>query len=258
VTDVQAIGRPASELLAHWPVLEDAAGGEREVTVQHDGTESYYHMQRSLIRAADGTHAGYVFVLFDITARKSAERQLEALARTDPLTSLLNRRAFFEAAERAWARAQRQGHIATVLMFDLDHFKGVNDRYGHHAGDSVLQRVAATCQGQLREGDLFARYGGEEFICLLGEGTAEAGVALAERLRVCIERAEIVVDGQLIPVTLSVGVAGGYARRDESLTQLISAADQMLYQSKAGGRNRVTVVAAAPSAISDLVCPDTA
>jgi predicted signal transduction protein with EAL and GGDEF domain len=170
VTDVQAIGRPASELLAHWPVLEDAAGGEREVTVQHDGTESYYHMQRSLIRAADGTHAGYVFVLFDITARKSAERQLEALARTDPLTSLLNRRAFFEAAERAWARAQRQGHIVTVLMFDLDHFKGVNDRYGHHAGDSVLQRVAATVKGSCGRGiSSPATAGRSSSVCLVKE-----------------------------------------------------------------------------------------
>jgi predicted signal transduction protein with EAL and GGDEF domain len=170
VTDVQAIGRPASELLAHWPVLEDAAGGEREVTVQHDGTESYYHMQRSLIRAADGTHAGYVFVLFDITARKSAERQLEALARTDPLTSLLNRRAFIEAAERAWARAQRQGHIVTVLMFDLDHFKGVNDRYGHHAGDSVLQRVAATVKGSCgRRISSPATAGRSSSVCLVKE-----------------------------------------------------------------------------------------
>lgn len=258
VTDVQAIGRPASVLLADWPILEAAAGGEREVTVQHDDTETCYHVQRSLIRADDGAHAGYVFVLFDITARKNAERQLEALARTDPLTSLLNRRAFFQAAEREWARAQRQGHSVTVLMFDLDHFKGVNDRYGHQAGDLVLQRVAAICQAQLRAGDLFARYGGEEFICLLGEGPAEAGAALAERLRADVERAEIVVDGQLIPVTLSLGVAEGHAGRDSSLTQLINAADQMLYQSKAGGRNRVTVVAAAPtpSGIPDLLHPD--
>lgn len=258
VTEVQAIGRPASELLADWPMLEAAAGCKREVTVQHDDTEACYHVQRSLIRTDDGAPAGHVFVLFDITARKNAERQLEALARTDPLTSLLNRRAFFEVAEREWARAQRQGHIVTVLMFDLDHFKSVNDQYGHHAGDIVLQRVAELCQRQLREGDLLARYGGEEFICLLGEGTVEAGAALAERLRAGVERAEIVVDEQAIPVTLSLGVAGGHAGRDGSLTHLINSADQMLYQSKAGGRNRVTLVAAAPvpSGISDPMHPD--
>jgi diguanylate cyclase (GGDEF)-like protein len=128
-------------------------------------------------------------------------------------------------------------------MLDIDHFKQVNDEYGHQAGDAVLKHVAATCQKHMRASDLFARYGGEEFICLLSEGGREAAVALAERLRVSIEQTQVVFDTHIIRVTLSLGVAYETSGGEQSLTELTSYADRMLYQSKANGRNRVTVAA---------------
>jgi diguanylate cyclase (GGDEF)-like protein/PAS domain S-box-containing protein len=241
--DAHVIGQPVNTLVPNWPTLALAAGVEREVAVQHGEHEVWCYLQGSLIRADNGPPAGYVFVLFDITARKNAERQLEQLARTDPLTGSINRRSFFELAQDAGIRAQRYDRPLSLVMLDIDHFKQVNDEYGHQAGDAVLKHVAATCQKHMRASDLFARYGGEEFICLLSEGGREAAVALAERLRVSIEQTQVVFDTHIIRVTLSLGVAYETSGGEQSLMELTSYADRMLYQSKANGRNRVTVAA---------------
>jgi diguanylate cyclase (GGDEF)-like protein/PAS domain S-box-containing protein len=241
VLDADVIGRPLPAILIGWPELEIVAGMEHEIEVQQEGRAMCYHLQTSLIRASNGTAAGYVLVLFDITARKDAERRLEALARTDSLTGVLNRRSFFEAAEREWLRAQRYATPLSVTMFDIDHFKQVNDSYGHQAGDVVLTQVAALCREHLRQSDLFARYGGEEFICLISDGDVEAATILAERLREHVEATTIWVDGHMIRVTLSLGVACTASGGNGGLSGLVNQADQMLYRSKAQGRNRVTV-----------------
>jgi diguanylate cyclase (GGDEF)-like protein len=235
------IGQPLQAVLAGWPVLDIEQGAGREIVLDHAGEEACYYVQSSQIRTGDGAPAGYTLVLFDITARKHAERQLERLARTDPLTGTINRRSFFELAEAEWSRAQRYGRRPAVVMFDIDHFKQVNDRYGHQAGDAVLKHVADLCQKQMRAGDLFARYGGEEFICLVCEGEREAAAILAERLREIVERSQAVFGTQTISVTVSLGVAYVPGEGGQGLTELISCADRMLYQSKADGRNRVTV-----------------
>jgi diguanylate cyclase (GGDEF)-like protein len=216
-------------------------GIEHEVSVQHTGEAAVYSVQRSVIRETNGAMVGYVLVLFDITARKTAERQLERLARTDALTAVTNRRYFYELAGAEWIRAQRYAHPLTILMLDIDHFKQVNDQYGHHAGDEVLKCVAAECQRHLRATDLFARYGGEEFICLFSEGGDGGVVSLAERLRTSIEQTSLVVDGETIQVTLSIGVAHQQSAQPTPLEELIKHADQALYVSKSNGRNRVTV-----------------
>src|SRR4029079_9633484 len=117
--------KPLNEALANWPNVPIEVGVEQEIMLQHDGESAIYSLQRSVIRETNGALAGFVLVLFDITARKLAERQLERLARTDALTGITNRRSFYEMAEIEWARAQRYSHPLTVVMIDIDNFKQV-------------------------------------------------------------------------------------------------------------------------------------
>lgn len=167
-------------------------------------------------------------------------RQREAvtrLARLDPLTEAYNRRTFIELAERELARCRRHGRSASLLMFDLDHFKKINDTRGHQAGDEVLCHVKDVVERCLRSADLFARYGGEEFVVLMPETTLAGAARLAERLRMAIASTPMQGD---IPVTASLGVAGT-AMVDEACTldNLLAEADRAMYAAKAAGRNRV-------------------
>lgn len=184
---------------------------------------------------------GHVIVLVDITDRKNVEMELERLAQTDALTGVTNRRHFFELAETQFAHAQRYHHRLAILLLDVDHFKQVNERYGHLAGDSILQMVATECQRHLRSSDLFARYGGEEFICLLLEQSQEGALETAERIRQLVEQTTVEFEDQSICVTASIGVALLQQETWMILERLINQADQALYQSKANGRNRVSL-----------------
>lgn len=237
----QAIGKPVSQVWSDWPSDAITSGTERELVVQRDDQPAYYSLRSSEIRETDGSLAGYACTLFNITARKLAEQQLERVARTDALTGVMNRGHFYERAAIEWSRAERAQNLLSVLMIDIDNFKQINDRYGHHAGDEALKRVASECQRQLRPTDLFARYGGEEFICVFGEGAADAAMIIAERLRRAIEETEFDVDGQLLSLTVSLGIAQQVPNRIGSLDALIQQADQALYRSKVGGRNRLTL-----------------
>lgn len=171
----------------------------------------------------------------------AANKQLEALAQTDPLTGLYNRRYFMEQLEFEMRRGQRTSHQCTVVMMDMDHFKHYNDTNGHTAGDELLQRLGALLESNTRGTDVVARYGGEEFIVLLLDTGPEEGFATAEKLRVVVE-AEPMPHEEKQPlgkITVSVGVA--FFPGDASDPRdLIERADQALYASKAAGRNRVT------------------
>jgi two-component system cell cycle response regulator len=167
--------------------------------------------------------------------------RLEQLAQTDPLTQLLNRRALTERITAEMERALRYDASLALLLLDLDHFKAVNDTYGHLVGDDVLRDVAALLTRTLRASDLAARYGGEEFLVLLPE-TDEAGAeAFAERIREAIEAFPFGARSGQPPLrlTASVGVAAFPAARIESVEDLVARADAALYRAKADGRNRV-------------------
>lgn len=165
--------------------------------------------------------------------------RMHDLARTDGLTGIHNRRAFFELGTREVERAQRFERPFTVLMIDIDHFKRVNDTYGHAIGDEVLARLANRCEQQLRTVDIFARYGGEEFVALLSEAGVQGAYLVAERLRDTIS-APIKTDAGVVSVTASIGIAS-LEGTNLDLDTVLQHADQALYRAKESGRDRVAV-----------------
>jgi diguanylate cyclase (GGDEF)-like protein len=181
------------------------------------------------------------------------ERQGRALlaattdALVDPLTGLFNRRMFDAVAGLELSRARRHRSALTVVLIDIDHFKAVNDRHGHAAGDAVLVAVARQLKSLMRREDLLARFGGEEFALLLPQLPLAATLRQAERLREAIERLDVAVHGALIKVTVSIGIAT-VGQGEPSIEAALAAADAALYRAKAAGRNRVVVTEAPPPA----------
>jgi diguanylate cyclase (GGDEF)-like protein len=167
-------------------------------------------------------------------ARERAEEQ----ARTDELTGMRNRRAFYELGELAVSQASRYGDPVALIILDIDHFKRVNDTWGHATGDETLRLVALIIQRTVRTSDIAGRIGGEEFAILLPRASAEQAVAMAERLRAAMEKAPLFHDAGTIHFTASFGVAVG-GRGVETLDRLLQDADKALYEAKEGGRNRV-------------------
>lgn len=180
----------------------------------------------------------YFGILQDITETKRLQRELERLAATDPLTGLLNRRAFVLAAEQEIARALRYPQPLALIMYDLDHFKVVNDCYGHETGDRVLAATATCCQQSARQNDLLARIGGEEFVLLAVNTGLDEARAVAERMREQIAALELHYQQQRVPVTASFGIAL-LGPDGTTLGDLLRHADERLYGAKAAGRNRV-------------------
>lgn len=171
-------------------------------------------------------------------------QEIQRLAITDTLTGLYNRRYFFERACQEFVRSCRYGRPLTIIMLDLDHFKAVNDNYGHPIGDIVLQTTSRVVSQTVRKSDLVARFGGEEIVLLLPETNLQQGETLAERLRQKIATTYIPVNEHSITVTASFGVCGGVPSDNQpepqrAIEMLIELADQALYQAKQAGRNRV-------------------
>src|SRR6266576_396971 len=178
---------------------------------------------------------GTVFVIFMLVSERAVSAHKTA-ASMDPLTGMFNRRGFAEATSRVIEREANAGRPVTVLIFDLDHFKSINDRFGHSAGDEILKLFATVVLSTLRITDLSGRVGGEEFAALL-PCPLEEGVIAAESVREAFADSGIVVEDGPVDTTVSIGVAGGPAGTE--LEVLLAAADSALYQAKRNGRNRV-------------------
>jgi diguanylate cyclase (GGDEF)-like protein len=177
--------------------------------------------------------------------------ELRLTANKDSLTGALSRRAFKEELQRAAELALRHHHDLSVIALDLDHFKAINDTYGHAGGDLVLSKTIATCTGQLRRTDLIGRLGGEEFVALLPSTGLMSAMQVAEKMRAAVEHQRIVHQGRVIKLTASFGVAGfDYATRD--CDTLLERADQALYRAKSAGRNQCMAQA---KAADDVVQP---
>jgi diguanylate cyclase (GGDEF)-like protein len=167
----------------------------------------------------------------------AAREQLREKAMHDPLTGLLTRGAFFEFYDRELLKTRRTGSPISLIMVDLDHFKAINDRYGHLAGDDVLREVARRLSATFRRSDANGRYGGEEFVTLAVACSLHDAMTLAERFRRSVSERPVETSAGLIPVTTSVGVASTSEIADSR--QLLKMADEALYRAKVAGRNRV-------------------
>ena len=167
----------------------------------------------------------------------AAQTALTLAAETDALTGVSNRRSFMAQAELTFTQTKAGGAPFAVVMIDIDHFKAINDNYGHIVGDDVLREVAQACKAALRSSDCFARFGGEEFVALLQLTDSAGATAVAEVLRKTV--ATLAFENRTPPaVTISLGVAG-YLASSESLHDILNEADRLLYAAKTEGRNRV-------------------
>lgn len=203
---------------------------------------------------AFGVHScAYALVALGFLASVLIEYQqhLSHLATEDPLTGLLNRRGLDDTLFVSLAHAQRKGLSTTAVMVDIDHFKQINDSFGHQSGDQVLQQVARTLDRMSRNSDVVARVGGEEFLMVLPDTDTASARVLAERVRLAIGEHPLVVNGQRIPITVSLGVASVTGEVD--LDNLSREADRALYLAKRGGRNRVASVDSRPVHLSTSV-----
>lgn len=205
------------------------------VGMTEDGLERWFETSGRAALDRHGMPVSVVATIRETTARKQLEREMSEAAKTDTLTRLPNRRAFFEFADAALC----SGAAGCVALIDLDHFKLVNDRYGHAAGDRVLQEVAAIAQGALRTGDIFARFGGEEFALLLPGASLEQARGICNRLIELIARNRVNWNNSIFSVTASAGVAALHEHIDDALNN----ADTALYEAKRFGRAQVALAA---------------
>ncbi|MGW8193030.1 MAG: PAS domain S-box protein [Desulforhopalus sp.] len=209
------------------------------------------HSFENRVRCKDGTYRWVTWnslplpqekliysVAHDTTHRREIEEQLRTMASIDPLTKIINRRHFFELGNVEFAKAKRHTHLLSVFMLDIDHFKAINDTYGHIAGDQVLRELAIVCQEILRETDLFGRFGGEEFAGVLIEVDRQGAMSTVQRILHGLAAHQVNTEAGNIRFTASIGTAT-LQDSDESLQQLLNRADAALYEAKRNGRNCV-------------------
>lgn len=252
----QLIGQPSSILRPEDKVEKMAAyiarlreSGKPEMmeteAMHRDGTRIPVELRTSPIIDRNGENIGLSSVVYDMKDRRELEEELRRLAGTDPLTGLANRLGFKTAADHEVKRARRYKHPLSVFVTDIDHFKKVNDTYGHAAGDAALVRFADLLGWSLRRPiDLVARTGGEEFVAILPETGTSGGISAAERVRLSTEQNPITFDDISFNLTASFGVSI-WDDEEEDLGEAIQRADEALYEAKNSGRNKVVYRGAA-------------
>lgn len=250
----ELLGKDAHQLFHHrrsdgqpFPVDECPVNQTAVDGIPRQGDDVFWHRDgraipvylniRPLMR--DGVVDGTVVAFHNIQSRIDAMRQLEEQATHDALTGLPNRRYFNQRLAQEAARAERSKASAVVLMMDLDHFKRLNDAYGHAAGDMVLQQIAAVLRARLRLSDVPARLGGEEFAVLLPDTALEQGIEVAQSLCVAVAQQPILFADKLLTITASIGVAS--LNPDVPPDAALAHADAALYRAKSAGRDRVEV-----------------
>jgi diguanylate cyclase (GGDEF)-like protein/PAS domain S-box-containing protein len=258
---IQSGHTPRETYQAMWQALRAGQAWSGELLNKKKNGDFYWELE---IIAPARDHAGqiinYIAVKEDITQRKQAEQALQKAnqqlernlqeiqklqdslreqAIRDPLTGLYNRRFLEEAIEREFHRAARLAQPLSLVMLDIDHFKTVNDTYGHAAGDVCLVALAQLLADNVRKSDIVCRYGGEEFLLMLLDTGLESAVQHAEKIRSLFETTEIVFEGKPIKATISLGMAA-YPAHGKNHEEVIKKADQALYAAKNAGRNRVT------------------
>jgi diguanylate cyclase (GGDEF)-like protein len=264
-------GTPAVDILAGWSREgRDAVRAvyeERRSTIASP-TGAYLGIERSRLAGSTAEQVRDLFILHDITHQVEAEQalhrayedlrarmeeiedlqgELREQATRDPLTGLHNRRHLAEQLERELGRAERDRYPVSLVMFDVDHFKEVNDTYGHGAGDEMLRAIAAELLEGTRRCDITCRYGGDEFVVVLPNAKAQSAQARAERWRLRMHEVMAGIGDDRVDTTISLGVAT-FPEHGATIDALVAAADRAVYASKAGGRDRVSVAAVPPDA----------
>ncbi len=203
--------------------------------VIHEGPKGHIVLKKT------GSHVDVLVDTFNELQQAVDQREtrLKDRAARDSLTGLYNHGTLQDLLKKEYSRRKRSGKPLCFLMLDIDHFKDINDNYGHAAGDQVLREISRILESCVREGDIVARYGGEEFAILVDSDKAEASLALAERIRSRIESHKFAVDGKSLPVTVSVGWVCVAPERVSGHTDIVKEADDFLYRAKEAGRNRV-------------------
>ena len=243
----QLLGQTISEILptdtavqvmeALKEASEKGTSFGKQIQIDTPKGREWFELSVSL-KDSNITPNSFIVLSRNITERKQMEEKLIYLSNYDTLTNLYNRRMLEEKLIKDIQRTNRYNHPLSLFMIDIDHFKNVNDTYGHHAGDIVLAKVASVLKESIRETDYAVRYGGEEFVIVLPETSLDKAVELAERLRIKIADTNIELDDNSLSVTVSIGVSDFSG---ETLGNLINLADSAMYEAKESGRNCVKV-----------------
>lgn len=244
------LGQPIENLLTDWHQIPNAKAVEQSnytININRKGKSYYYELKVSKLQNKQAVNMGTIVILRDVTERVELLEEVQQLATLDGLTKIYNRRHFYQLAQRVFSQSIRYHRPVSILLMDIDHFKIINDSYGHLAGDEVLKCFANICNKSIRESDILARFGGEEFIIMMPETGATNAVKVAERLRDQLANTQVSWNQHKINVTVSIGTASlppGAA--PIYLDALIDQADQALYHAKQTGRNRVAHASEVP------------
>ncbi len=243
IQDLESSSRDAADLDALKGAVRgalDAIRAHLETLQQHE-TEQEERLKSEVERLRATVHQ----LESEVEEYREQTRRARELSLRDPLTGVHNRLAYQERAEEEQARWQRYGAPLSVIVFDLDHFKRINDNHGHRAGDLVLKTTAQLARSQMRQVDFFARYGGEEFVALLPETPLEAARVVAEKVRAAVEGFRFHSRGKRVDVTVSCGVA--QLREGDTVATAFQRADKALYGAKERGRNRTVTETELPA-----------
>ncbi len=242
------IGVSITELFDGHPeiaelVTRDREGLAREIEIRiedHVG-QFFFRVSFKPFFEKSGREIGSILTFTDITSQKKFMDKLERLATIDELTGIYNRRHLMELAEIEIQRFARSRLPLAMLILDLDHFKAVNDTWGHHSGDRVLRAFALSIKQNIRAMDIFGRFGGEEFMIIMPDTSESVALETAKRICSLVENLSVSFDDTAIRFTVSIGVSGTWNREDASLEIITQEADKALYAAKKNGRNQVVM-----------------
>ncbi len=247
VLSAMHLGNSLEELnfLPEFLITEERPPAEFEISLDTEGRICDYYVRISLVSSKRGLPMGRIFSLHDVSEKVKLVRQLKYLAMIDETTQIYNRRNFMQKSEILYEKACKEKQSMLMILFDIDHFKKINDTYGHAAGDHALYMAAQTCLALLPTDAVFGRYGGEEFCCCMTEISLEQGQKIAESMRRSLENTKMQEAGNEFFITASFGIAFTESVEKTNVAALLKEADQGMYTAKNNGRNRVVVQMAA-------------
>ena len=238
------LGKSFRDLAAQLEMGDIILEGLQETPVEFspsDNPQIIYQIKITALRDRDDVIGGSVVLIYDISEWKRSQKRLTDMATIDFMTGIYNRQHFINLAQQELLLYTNERRSCSVILIDVDHFKSVNDTYGHLVGDQVLKHIVNLCRDNIRRMDVLGRFGGEEFIIFLPDINMEIILSVAERVRLAIHQSALMNPQGDIHVSVSMGIAVSNPDKFGSLDHLLEQADQALYKSKNGGRNCISV-----------------